>query len=218
MNHDDHLTTPPPGDTDDRVPEVLGRGGVVEHAPPPHVWEAIVRSLSGARSLGVVRNDRADRGDQGDLRPLRTGARRRTRWAAIPILAAAAVGAVLTWAGMGLVDREAPGELLVGGELAALSEGGTDGRAEIVEVAGQQHLRIALADRPDAGDGYLEVWLLRPDVSGMVTLGVLQGDSGEFLLPAGLDVGEYAVVDISREHLDGDPRHGGDSLVRGEIG
>ena len=88
----------------------------------------------------------------------------------------------------------------------------------MVSVDGHQRLRVELAERPDAEDGYLEVWLLRPDVSGMVTLGVLDAESGEFPLPAGLDLEEYAVVDISREHMDGDPGHGGDSLVRGQVG
>ena len=49
-------------------------------------------------------------------------------------------------------------------------------------------------------------------------LGVLEGDTGEYLLPAGLELSEYPVVDISREHMDGDPGHGGDSVVRGEVG
>lgn len=211
MNHDDDLATPHPGEADGRVTEVLRRGGVVEHAPPPHVWEGIVRSLPGARSL------RAVGGGRGGAAPT-ASAPRRSRWGAGPLLLAAAVGAAVTWGGIEILDRETPAELLVSGELAALTDEGTEGRAEVVEVDGQQRLRVELAGRPDPGDGYLEVWLLRPDVSGMVTLGVLEGEGGEFVLPTGLDVGEFAVVDISREHMDGDPGHGGDSLVRGEVG
>lgn len=208
MNRDDDLATPRPGDADGRVQEVLRRGGVVEHDPPPRVWEGIMRSLPDARSLRAV---------GGGAAPTESAPRRR-RWGSGPLLLAAAVGAAFTWVGIEILDRETPAELLVSGELAALTEDGTEGRAEVVEVNGQQRLRVELADRPDPGDGYLEVWLLRPDVSGMVTLGVLAGETGEFALPTGLDVGEFAVVDISREHVDGDPGHGGDSLIRGEVG
>ena len=78
-------------------------------------------------------------------------------------------------------------------------------------------LRVVLDELPDPQNGYLEVWLLRPDVSGLVTLGVLDETEEEFVLPAGLDLSEYPVVDISVEQLDGDPGHGGLSLVRGQV-
>lgn len=197
-DHDDGSTRSRPDDH--AVIAVLRRGGEVEVPPPPHVWEAVRQALG---QPGVV--SLADR--------------RRRRWAGpAQLLAAAAVGALVTWAGVGLADREVPPELVASGELGALAAGAPEGRAEVVSVDGHQRLRVELAERPDPGDGYLEVWLLRPDVSGMVTLGVLDGEAGEFPLPAGLDLEEYAVVDISREHMDGDPGHGGNSLVRGEVG
>lgn len=134
------------------------------------------------------------------------------------LLAAAAAGALLTWAGMSVLAPTDEGELVASGELAALTADGAEGRAEVVRVDGHQRLRVELEDVPGQGEGYLEVWLLRPDVSGMVTLGVLDGTTAEFTLPDGLDLGEFAVVDISREHVDGDPGHSGDSLVRGQVG
>ena len=36
--------------------------------------------------------------------------------------------------------------------------------------------------------GFREVWLLKPDVSGLVSVGTLDGSSGRFDLPAGLDL------------------------------
>lgn len=213
----------------DRAGELLRRCGVVEEAPPPHVWEAILTAVRGE----VVHEDGNDDEDDTvrsltrardarDRRSGRSGGASGFRWPLL--LAGAAAGALITWAGLELtgIDGDGAGDeggvVLASGPLAPLAAAAPAGDAEVVEVDGHHRLRVALEDAPDAGDGYLEVWLLRPDVSGMVTLGVLEGDSGEFLLPPGLDLGEYPVVDISLEHVDGDPGHGGDSLVRGEVG
>jgi hypothetical protein len=38
-----------------------------------------------------------------------------------------------------------------------------------------------------------------------------------FVLPENLDVGEFPVVDVSNEPIDGDPTHSGDSIVRGVL-
>ena len=56
-----------------------------------------------------------------------------------------------------------------------------------------------------------------PDVSGLVSLGTLDGTSGRFDLPAGLDLTQFSVVDVSEEQFDGDPAHSGDSIVRGPL-
>ena len=72
-------------------------------------------------------------------------------------------------------------------------------------------------DEGDDEDGFREVWLLRPDVSGLVSLRTLTGSSGRFDLPAGLDLDEFSVVDVSLEQFDGDPAHSGDSIVRGAL-
>ena len=39
----------------------------------------------------------------------------------------------------------------------------------------------------------------------------------EFAIPAGVDVGDFPIVDVSLEPFDGDPTHSGDSIVRGQI-
>jgi len=67
-------------------------------------------------------------------------------------------------------------------------------------------------------DGELrEVWLLNPDATGLVSLGLLDGSSGRFVVPAGIDLGEYPLVDVSVESADGNPGHSGISVVRGEL-
>jgi hypothetical protein len=70
--------------------------------------------------------------------------------------------------------------------------------------------------RPDAGTATVES-AYRPDVSGLVSLGTLDGSSGRFDLPAGLDLDQFSVVDVSEEQFDGDPAHSGDSIVRGPL-
>lgn len=208
---------------DARTVELLRSGGVIEAAPPPHVWASIARELGHPRAgtSQVPAISRAGAHELPGSRRSRSGGQTGARsWGggAVRLLAAAAVGALVAWAGISLTDRDPAPQVLASGQLRPLTEAGTEGSAEVVQIDGHQRLRVQLSTVPDGGDGYLEVWLLRPDVSGMVTLGVLDGAQGEFLLPDGIDLGEFAVVDISREHMDGDPSHGGDSLVRGEIG
>jgi anti-sigma-K factor RskA len=66
-------------------------------------------------------------------------------------------------------------------------------------------------------DGLREVWLLRADASGLVSLGLLDGATGRFSIPAGIDLAEFPVVDVSAEPADGNPGHSGDSIVRGTL-
>ena len=78
-------------------------------------------------------------------------------------------------------------------------------------------LVVDLDQSESSEDGFREVWLLKPDVSGLVSLGTLAGSSGRFDLPAGLDLDQFSVVDVSEEQFDGDPAHSGDSIVRGPL-
>jgi hypothetical protein len=162
-----------------------------------------------------------------------------------PLLAAAAAGAVLASAGHWVLDGgtgtgETSGQVLAAaglGPVVEVSEADgppTSARAEVVEVDGRRVLRVdldGLVPVPEAGSGsddaaagvagasaaYLEVWLLRPDVSGMVTLGVLEGGRAELVLPDGVSIEEYPLVDVSVEAVDGDPAHGGQSVLRGQL-
>jgi hypothetical protein len=69
---------------------------------------------------------------------------------------------------------------------------------------------------PGSG-GYREVWLLAPDATRMYSIGILDGDHGTFDVPDAIDLGQFPVVDVSDEPLDGNPAHSGVSLVRGAI-
>ena len=51
----------------------------------------------------------------------------------------------------------------------------------------------------------------------MVPLGVLRPGEQTLELPSGLDLGEFPIVDVSVEPLDGDPTHSGVSVARGVL-
>jgi anti-sigma-K factor RskA len=73
-------------------------------------------------------------------------------------------------------------------------------------------------DAPTSGaDGFREVWLIDSEVRGMVSLGPLEGGTGQFVIPAGVDVGQFPIVDVSLEPVDGVPTHSGNSIVRGTL-
>ena len=80
---------------------------------------------------------------------------------------------------------------------------------------------VWVATRPDAPrpiDGYYEVWLLKPDASGMVSVGILDSaDQGLYPLPAGIPLEEFPVVDVSIEEFDGNAAHSAVSVVRGSL-
>jgi anti-sigma-K factor RskA len=81
---------------------------------------------------------------------------------------------------------------------------------------GSRVLRLELdADAPD--EGYLEVWLIDSDVVGMVPVGVVSAGTEELVLPPDIDVGQFPIVDVSVEPLDGDPTHSGMSIARGQL-
>ncbi len=94
------------------------------------------------------------------------------------------------------------------------------GVAQVEQVAQDASTRVVVVQvTGELGtDGYREVWLLAADLSGMVSLGLLTGSSGEFVLPDGLDLTRYSVVDVSEEPFDGDAAHSGNSIVRGPLG
>ena len=89
------------------------------------------------------------------------------------------------------------------------------GRAELLAHDGGYQLRLETSDLQD-DDGYLELWLIDPSVTKMVSLGPLRPD-GLYDLPPGVDPSAFPIVDISAEPVDGDPAHSGNSLLRGTL-
>jgi hypothetical protein len=69
----------------------------------------------------------------------------------------------------------------------------------------------------DRIDGFRGVWVGSTDLTRMVSLGVLDNESGVFALPDGIDLAQYPVVDISDQPYNGDPAHSDDSIARGTL-
>lgn len=163
--------------------------------PPPDVWTGIVAAT-------------------GLAEPPPARARRRSR-----LMLAAAVAGVIAGAGIVAGYQALAGAdestLVAEAVLDPLGDGSASGAAAIVEAESERRLVVDV-DAPDV-DGYLEVWLLTPDVSGLVSLGVLTGGVADVAIPDGLDLDTFSVVDVSVEPFDGDPAHSGESLVRGAL-
>lgn len=88
------------------------------------------------------------------------------------------------------------------------------GSAQLAELDGVREL---IVDLEAPSGGLREVWLINPETSGLLSLGLLDGTRGQFRIPTDVDLAGYSVVDISEEPNDGDPGHSGDSIVRGEL-
>ncbi len=176
-------------------------------APAPEVWDRIADELRltphEEPAAPVVSLD------------ARRARPRAGRW----IAAAAAVGLVVGGGGAWWIANQPDAvTVLATAILDPLPGWDASGSATVETTAdGTRVLVVDLADHTPTDDGFREVWLLKPDVSGLVSVGTLTGSSGRFDLPAGLDLSQYSVVDVSEEQFDGNPAHSGDSIVRGPL-
>jgi anti-sigma-K factor RskA len=143
--------------------------------------------------------------------------RKKAWWQRTGTWVAAAAAAVLVaaggiWAG----TRPAQPTQLAQAQLTPLAQYSATGSAKVVESAdGSRSLQVTL-DKDEAR-GYQEVWLIAPDLSRLVSLGVMNSDSGTFQVPAGLQLADYPIVDVSDEPVDGNPAHSSVSIVRGTL-
>ena len=132
-------------------------------------------------------------------------------------LAAAAATALLAGGVFWSVQQNQPAVTpLAQAELAPVDQHSATGSARVVETRDGQRTQEVRVDRNEAR-GYQEVWLIAPDLSRLVSLGVMTSESGTFAVPAGLDLGEYPIVDVSDEPVDGNPAHSSVSIVRGTL-
>ncbi len=90
------------------------------------------------------------------------------------------------------------------------------GSAVLVNEDGDLILDIDVPTLPDNGEAFYEVWMIDTNVEGMISLGVLSAD-GRIDVPDTINPGDFPVVDVSVEPLDGDPTHSGQSILRGVL-
>lgn len=200
------------------VPEFAAPGAPVP--PPPNVWAAI------ASATGVSSAPRPERVEAAlapapepaapasNVVPLRP---RRSRTMLLTVAATVAGAVIGAGAVAVLQSGDDDGAAVAAAALDPLEDADASGSATVVERDdGTRVLEVDLK-APALDDAYYEVWLLTPDVSGLVPVGTTQAGTAVFEIPAGLDLDEYAVVDVSVEPLDGNPAHSGDSVARGVL-
>lgn len=187
-------------------------------APPAGLWERIEETL---RDEGVGAAARPAARGEAPRTPRRSSPGRRPWGVAV---AGLLVGALAGGAGVAVASqlRDTPqGEdrvtVAVGtAQLQPVDGGSMHGRAVMERESDERmELRVDVSELP--GDGYLEIWLRDEDATRLVSLGILDSRSTTVQVPPGIDLTRYPVVDVSREDFDGDPSHGGETLVAGAM-
>jgi hypothetical protein len=191
--------------------------------PADSVWGSIHATLGLSPQVAAVprATDRAVTGTtrDGAVAPIADARRRRglTWW---PVAAAAAVVGLVGGVGAGIwwqSAQQAPAAVVAQAQLEPFPGWDATGVAKVEERSdGSRVVVVSLDSLPKDADLH-EVWLIKTDASGLVSIGLLDGASGTFVVPAGVDLSEYALVDVSAEPDNGDPTHSGDSIVRGEL-
>lgn len=181
--------------------------------PPDSVWARISEELSlggGAPAPVVVAAPAASAAALERPRPR----------IAVRILALAASLVLVAGVGLGvwaLNQRVAQTEVAEA-TLSPFPDHPTAEGTAVVEEQADGTLAVRVVLSADAApDTFREVWLITADASALVSLGVLEGSEQTFAVPAGIDLRDYVLVDVSQEPQDGDEAHSGDSIVRGEL-
>lgn len=185
----------------DRISAELGLGGTALATTPDPAQPAAAAAAPGP-------------GDPRWLAPVVPLRRRSAPW----IAAAAAAGVLVGGAGGVLLagqDREPATAVVAEATLDPLPGWDASGEAVIEQTADGDRVLVLTLAGATGDDGFREVWLIDRDVTRLVSLGVLEGSEGRFTVPAGLDLSDFAVVDVSEEPYDGVPAHSGDSIIRG---
>jgi len=187
------------------------------HTEPPAATLGDTGSPVGLHAVSRASGSESTARVPADSRPGAEG-RAQRRWLP-PLLGAAAIVLVVGGIAGGLAMRQGPpAEVLAQAQLAALPDwDGATGRAVVeVDDEGGRSVVVALQDGTP-NDGYREVWLISDDLTELVSIGVLEGEDGRFVIPSGIDLDVFPIVDVSEEPLDGDPAHSGNSIVRGTL-
>ena len=146
----------------------------------------------------------------------------RSRGRRVLTLAVAAAFALAAGIGLGFgLDRlVGPRQtILWTAELQALpAYSGSSGEAAVEQDAEGNKTLVVEVSGAAPVDGSQEVWLIDRDITKTRSLGYLTPTSNRFNIPADIDPRQFPVVDISAEPPnDTEPRHSGNSIVRGTL-
>ncbi len=165
---------------------------VVESDPPARLWDSIAAEVAGAPV-------------PAEVLPLR----RRRRWQ-YGLVAAALV--LIGLAGGFVVGRQGSREgnsVMANAKLVEQAGGPSDasGTAMVTRSNRGISLSVNTSSLPYR-TGYYAVWVYDPAVDRMINVGALDSaGSGTFVLPPGVDIRQYDVVDVSAQDFDGNPAH-----------
>ncbi len=203
------------------VMRILAKGPLLTptETPGPNVWNAIASELGGRVEPVDEEQPPSVLGAAPDgpevERVVSLDERRPLgRRVAIGLAAVAAIILVAVPVGLALqssdVDQTAD-LLALDANVNAEGEAQLRGRELTVDVNG-------LVTRSDS---FYELWLLDLDgdeLQDLVSLGPVEvGDDGTFVVPGGIDLARFDVVDVSIEIDDGNPDHSGQSVLRGDL-
>lgn len=203
----------------------MGRPGPLL-VPPARVWDSVVAELAtdGADHLDAEREPAPlpesaplpEVGGPAERLATVTPIRRFSGWL---VASAAAVGLVIGGVGVNIVANlgGADATVVASASLTSLVTDVAAGTAVVEERPDGVRVLVVDTTYQATPDGDLEVWLIDPNIEGMVSLGFLASSHGEFVIPAGYDPSAYPIVDISIEPRDGVPTHGGNSITRGVL-
>ncbi|MGZ8803757.1 MAG: anti-sigma factor [Microbacterium sp.] len=202
-------------------------------SPPEAVWARIVDELAlGAKahgpSVAVAERSEPVPADAEPQPAYEPATRRSSRPDAAParrggawrVWALAASFALIAGVGLGAwaISQQTSLTEIAEASLAPFPDHPDAEGTAIVEEQPDGSLAVRVALSADsAPDTFREVWLIKADASDLVSLGVLEGTEQTFSVPAGVDLSDFVLVDVSQEPLDGDETHSGDSIVRGEL-
>lgn len=199
----------------------------VDVQPPAQVWAAIAAAIAEPDFAVPQQRTEPSTARRITEPPPRPEARAPRRWL---MAAAAAVVLALGGAAAGYALGSRSDELASRSDgvvaqcettqaaLGQMPGGPSDvgGSAEVYCADEGRSLRVSTARLP-LTEGFYEVWLYSPSTEIMVPIGALGEDGkGSFTLPAGMDLDDFHIVDVSHQWFDGNAAHD-QSVLQGPL-
>jgi hypothetical protein len=188
-------------------------------SPPPHVWQRIKQELELSGATSGRSGGTTPPGLTVSAADVPAPVNRRGVRAAAFVLAAAL--ALVVGIGLGAnLGNLSPAQTEVSSiQLNALPAfAGSSGRAAVERDRDGNRTLVVQISSPEAATGPREVWLTTTTAQPMLPMGFLNGDTGRFPIPPGVEMSKNPLVDISQEPADDkDPNHSGRSMLRGKF-